>query len=53
MPVGEPGAGGSGSGRSGCSRGLLDLEGLSDVSGMNIPGSGCSLCSRESALVVV
>jgi len=53
VPVGESGAGGGGSGRSGCSLALLDLEGLSGVSGMNVPGSGCSLSSREGALVGV
>ena len=53
VPVGGSGAGGGGSGHSGCSLGLLDLEGFSGVSEMNIPGSGCSLCSREGALVGV
>jgi len=53
VPVGGSGAGGVGSGRSGCSLALLDLEGLSSVSGMNEPGSGWSLCSREGALVGV
>ena len=36
-----------------CSLALLDLESLSAVSGMNVPGSCCSLCSREGALVGV
>jgi len=53
VPVGESGAGDGGSGRSGCSRALLDLEGLSGVSGMNVPGSDCSVCSREGTLVGV
>jgi len=51
VPVGGSGAGGSG--RSGCSLPLLDLEGLSGVCGMKMPGSDCSLCSREGALVGV
>ena len=53
VPVGRSGAGGGGSGRSGCSLAFLDLEGLSGVSGMNVPGSDCSLCSLEGALVGV
>jgi len=53
VPVGGSGAGGGGSGHSGCSLVLLDLEGLSGLSGMNVPGSCCSLCSREGALVGV
>jgi len=53
VPVSGSGAGGSGSGHSGCSLALLDLDGLSGVSGMNVPGSGCSLCSREGARVPV
>jgi len=40
---------GGGSDRSGGSLALLDLDGLSGVSGMNVPGSDCSLCSREGA----
>jgi len=32
---------------------LLDLAGLSGVSGMNVPGSDCSLWSLEGAVVVV
>jgi len=51
LPVGRPGAGGGGSCESGCTLGLLHLEGLSGVSGMNVPGSSCSLCSQEGALV--
>jgi len=53
VPVGGSGAGGE---RSGCSGGclpLLDLDGLSGVSGMKVPGSDSSLCSVESALVGV
>jgi len=53
VPVGGCGAGGGGSGRLGRSLALLDPEGHSGVSGMNIPGSGCSLCSWESAHVGV
>ena len=53
VPVGGSEAGGGGSGLSGGSLALLDLEGLSGVSGMNVPGSGWSLCSREGALVGV
>jgi len=53
VPVGRSGAGGGGSGRSGCSLAFLDLESLSGVSGMNVPGSDCSLCSLEGALVGV
>jgi len=53
LPVSGSGSGGSGCGRSGCSLALLDLEGLSGVSGMNVPGSCCSLCSRQGALVGV
>jgi len=53
VPVGGSGAGGGGSGRSGCSLVLLDLEGISGVSGINVPGSDCSLCSLEGALVSV
>jgi len=51
LPEGGSGAGGGGSGRSGCSLARLDLEGLSGVSGINVPGSCCSLYSREGALV--
>jgi len=51
--VGGSGSGGGGSGCSGGSLALLDLEGLSGVSGMNVPGSDCSLCSLEGALVGV
>jgi len=51
VPVGGSRAGGGGSVHSQCSMALVDLDGLSDVSGMNVPGSGCSLCSREGALV--
>jgi len=36
VPVGGSAAGGGGSGRSGGSLALLDLEGLSGVSGMNV-----------------
>jgi len=39
VPVGGSGAGAGGSGRSGCSLAVRDLEGLSEVSGMNVPGS--------------
>ena len=53
VPAGGSGAGGGGSGRSGCSLALLDLEGPSGLSEMNVPGSDCSLCSREGALVSV
>jgi len=53
VPVGGSGAGGGECGRSGCSLARLDLERLSGVSGMNVPGSGCSLCSQEGALVGV
>ena len=53
VPLGGSGAGGGGSGRSGGSLALLDLEGLSGVSGMNVPGSDCSLCFLEGALVGV
>jgi len=53
VPVGGSGAGGGGSGRAGCSLAFLDLEGLSCKSGMNVPSSDCSLCSREGALVGV
>jgi len=53
VPVCGFGAGGGGSGRSGCSLALLDLEALSGASGMNVPGSGCSLCAREGTLVGV
>jgi len=53
VPVGGSWAGGGGSGRSGCSLALLDLEGLSGVSRMNVGGSCCALCSREGALVGV
>jgi len=51
--VGGPGASGGGSGRSGGALPFLRLEGLSDVSGMNVPGSNCSLYSGEGALVGV
>jgi len=53
VPVGGSGSGGGGSVRSGGSLALLDLEGLSGVSGMNVPGNCCSICSREGALVGV
>jgi len=53
VPVRGSGAGDGASGRSGCSLVLLDLQGLSGVSGMNVPASGWSLCSREGALVRV
>ena len=53
VPVGGSGAGDSGSGHAGCSLALLDLEGLSGVSRMNVPGSGWSLCSGEGTLVNV
>ena len=53
VPVGGSGSGGGGSVHSGGSLALLDLEGLSGVSGMNVPGSDCSLCSPEGALVGV
>jgi len=53
MPVGGSGSGGGGSECSGGSLAFLDLEGLSGVSGMNVPGSDGSLCSREGALVGV
>jgi len=53
VPVGGSRAGGGGSCRSGGSLVLLDLEGRSIVSGMNVPGSDCSLCSVEGALVGV
>ena len=53
VPMGGSGSEGGGSVRSGGSLGLLDLEGLSGLSEMNVPGNGWSLCSRECALVVV
>jgi len=53
MPVSGSGSRGGGSGRSGGSLALLDLEGLSGVSEMNVPGSGWSLCSRKGAVVGV
>jgi len=53
VPVGGSGSGGGGSDRAGGSLALLDLEGLSGVSGMNVQGSDCSLCSLEGALVGV
>jgi len=53
VPVGGSGAGVGGSGRSGGFLALLDPEGLSGVSGMNVPGRDCSLCSLEGALVGV
>jgi len=49
VPVSGSGSGGGGSGRSGGGLPLLDLEGLSGVSGMNVPGSDCSLCFLEGA----
>jgi len=52
-PVGGSGAGGGGSGHSEGCLPLLDLEGLSGVSRMNVPGSDCSLCSLEGSLVGV
>jgi len=51
VPVGGSGAAGGGSGRSEGSLPLLDLEGLSGVSGRNIQGIDCSLWSVEGALV--
>jgi len=53
VPVGGPGSGGGGSGSSGGCLLPLDLESLSGVSGMNVPGSDCSLCFLEGALVGV
>jgi len=53
VPVGGPAAGSGGPGGSGCALALLDVEGLSGVSGMNAPGSGCSVSSWENALVGV
>jgi len=53
VPVGGSRAEGVGSGRSGGSLALLDLEDLSGVSEINVPGSDCSLCSLEGALVSV
>jgi len=53
VPVGGSGSGGGGSGRSGGCLPFLDLECLSGVSGMHVPGSDCSLCSLEGALVGV
>jgi len=53
VPVGGSGATGVGSVRSECSLVLRDLESLSGVSGINVPGSGWSLCSQERALVGV
>jgi len=53
VPIGGSGAGGGGSGYSRYSLALLDHECLSGVSWMNVPGSCCSLCSREGALVGV
>jgi len=53
VPVGGSGSGGGGSGRSGGSLALLDPEGLPCVSGKNVPGSCCSLCSQEGALLGV
>ena len=51
--VSGSGSRGGGSGRSGGSLAFLDPEGLSGVTGMNVPASCCSLCSREGALVGV
>jgi len=51
VPVGGCWAAADGSGRSECSLVLVDPEGLSGVSGMNVPGSDRSLCSREGTLV--
>ena len=53
VPVSGSGSGGGGSGRSGGSLALLDLDGLSGVSGINVPGSDCSLGSLEGAPVGV
>jgi len=53
VPVSGSGSGGGGSGRSGGCLPLLDIEGLSGVSGMNVPGSDCSLSCLEGALVGV
>jgi len=53
VPVSGSGSGGGGSGRSGGCLLPLDLESLSGVSGMNVPGSDCSLYSLEGALVGV
>jgi len=53
VPVSQSGAGDGGSGRSGGCLPLLDNESLSRVSGMNVPGSDCSLCSLDGALVGV
>jgi len=53
VPVGGSGSGGGGSGRSGGYLLPLDLESLSGVSGMNVPGSDCSLFSLEGARVGV
>jgi len=53
VPVGGPGARCGGSGGSGGSLPLLDLEVFSGVSGMKVAGSGCSVCSLDSALVAV
>jgi len=53
VPVGTSRAGGGASSHSGGTLALLDLAGLSGVSGMNVPGSGCSLRSLEGALVGV
>jgi len=50
VPVDGSAAGGGGSGRSGGCLPFLGLESLSGVSGMNVPGTDCSL---ESALVGV
>jgi len=51
--VGGSGSGGGGSGRSGGCLLLVDLEGLSGVSGMNVPSSDSSLCSLEDAVLGV
>jgi len=53
VPVGGSGAGGGGSRRSGGGLPLLNLEGLSGVSRMNVPSSDCALSSRKGALVHV
>ena len=53
VPVGGSGAGCGGSGRSGCSLALLDLEGRSGVSRMKVQGSCFWLSTRAGALVGV
>jgi len=53
VPVSGSGSGGGGSDQSGGCLLLLDLEGLSGLSGMNVLDSDCSVCSLECALVGV